>query len=91
MSGLCRYKNILGKPNEGIHSIRIFNIAVVDVILTMILAYLIVRYTNKQSKQKYNYWVVLVILFIVAYLIHRLFCVKTSVNTAIDNWLSNGK
>ena len=32
---------IFGKPNEGIHSYRLFNIAIVDVIMTFILAYVL--------------------------------------------------
>ena len=35
---LCKYANALGEPDKGVHSIRIFNIAVVDVLLTIILA-----------------------------------------------------
>ena len=27
---LCKYKDILSKPNEGVHSIKIFNISIVD-------------------------------------------------------------
>ena len=38
---LCEYKNMLGKVGEGVHSIRIFNIAIVDVLLTIIGAYII--------------------------------------------------
>lgn len=28
---LCEYKDIFGIPNEGVHSYRLFNIAIVDV------------------------------------------------------------
>ena len=38
---LCAYKNILGEPNKGIHSYRVFNIAIVDVLMTIITAYVI--------------------------------------------------
>ena len=38
---LCQYKNIFGKVNEGIHSYRIFNIAIVDVLLTILLSFII--------------------------------------------------
>ena len=34
---LCKYKNIFGEPNTGIHSVRIFNIAIFDVISTIIV------------------------------------------------------
>ena len=43
---LCKYKNILGKPNKGIHSYRIFNIAIADVIMTIIAAFLISYFFN---------------------------------------------
>ena len=38
---LCKYKNILGEPGKGVHSYKIFNISIVDVILTLIVAYII--------------------------------------------------
>jgi len=34
----CKYKNILGEPNKGVHSYKILNIAVVDVVLIFIYA-----------------------------------------------------
>ena len=38
---LCQYKNIFGLVGEGAHSFRIFDIAIVDVIMTFIVAYII--------------------------------------------------
>ena len=37
----CKYKNILGEPGKGVHSYKIFNISMVDVILTLLVAYII--------------------------------------------------
>ena len=71
---LCKYKNILGVPGKGVHSYRIFNIAIVDVLLTLILAY-IISYIFKKS----FFWVS-VILFILGIILHRLFCVRTTVD-----------
>ena len=71
---LCKYKNILGVPGKGGHSYRIFNIAIVDVLLTLILAY-IISYIFKKS----FFWVS-VILFILGIFLHRLFCVRTTVD-----------
>ena len=48
MWDLCRYKHIFGKPNTGIHTYRFFNIAIVDVMLTILLAWLI-KYTVAPS------------------------------------------
>ena len=71
---LCKYKNILGVPGKGVHSYRIFNIAIVDVLLTLIVAY-IISYIFKKS----FFWVS-VILFILGIILHRLFCVRTTVD-----------
>ena len=38
---LCQYKDILGKPGKGIHSYRVFGLAIADVIMTLIAAYVI--------------------------------------------------
>ena len=75
MFGLCKYKNALGKPGKGIHRFRIANIAVVDVLLTFVLAYVI-----RVLLKKYNYWLILYFCFLAAVILHRMFCVKTPVD-----------
>jgi len=76
---LCKYKNILGVPGQGPHSYRIFNIAIVDVILTIIAAYIISYIFNilflKTS----------ITLFILGILLHRLFCVRTTIDKLLIN------
>ena len=32
----CKYKDILGKPGEGIHAIRFANVSIMDVLFTII-------------------------------------------------------
>jgi hypothetical protein len=71
---LCKYKDILGQPGKGLHKYRIFNIAIVDVILTIIVAYLISYF------YKTHFFITLLILFILGIILHRLFCVKTTVD-----------
>jgi fatty acid desaturase len=71
---LFQYKDILGKPNKGIHSYRIFNIAIVDVLLTILLA-LFISYIFK-----FNFWITLLIIFLIGIIIHRIFCVRTTVD-----------
>jgi hypothetical protein len=34
----CLFANILGEPNTGVHSTRLFGLAVVDTVLTIIAA-----------------------------------------------------
>jgi fatty acid desaturase len=71
---LCKYKDALGKPKEGVHKYRIFNIAIVDVILTIILASIISWFF------KLNFWLILLIVFLLGIIIHRMFCVRTTVD-----------
>ena len=71
---LCKYKNALGKPGKGVHSFRIFGIAIVDVILTILAAYLIARFF------KFNFGYTLLGLFVLGIILHRIFCVRTTVD-----------
>jgi len=71
---LCKYKNALGVPNEGIHSYRLFGVAIVDVVMTLIGAYLISYFF------KYNLLYTTIGLFVLGIILHRVFCVRTTVN-----------
>jgi hypothetical protein len=71
---LCKYKNALGIPNEGIHSYRFLNVAIADVIMTIILAFFI-SYIFKVS-----FLYITISLFALGILLHRLFCVRTTVD-----------
>ena len=71
----CKYADILGKPGTGVHSIRIFNIAIVDVLLTVLLAYF--------TKGSFNFWIVLAVWFVIGIIVHKIFCVKTTIGTFI--------
>uniref|UniRef100_A0A6C0C1C0 Uncharacterized protein n=1 Tax=viral metagenome TaxID=1070528 RepID=A0A6C0C1C0_9ZZZZ len=72
---LCKYQNILGKVNTGVHSVRLFNVAIIDVLMTIISAFIIYLYIPK-----YNFFVILASLFILGIGLHRLFCVRTTVD-----------
>ena len=77
---LCKYKNIFGKPKEGVHSYRIFNIAIVDVLATIFVAYII-----KLLFPNYNYYLILFTLFLLGIFLHHIFCVKTTIDKLIFN------
>ena len=77
---LCKYKDIFGKVGEGVHSYRIFNIAIIDVILTFLLAFII-----QLLLPKYNYYHILILLFILGIILHRMFCVKTTIDKLLFN------
>ena len=73
----CQFKNALGKPNEGVHSYRMFGIPIVDVFMTMLAAFVLAKVTNKTFISMF------VFLLIVAFLLHWMFCVQTPVTTAV--------
>ena len=80
---LCKYKNIFGEPNTGIHSIRIFDIAIIDVLFTLLFAvafyqFIIIDWLKMNDKIKL--WMVITLFFALGILLHRLFCVKTTVD-----------
>ena len=71
----CDYKNILGKVGTGLHSYRLFNLAVIDILLTILLAYLIYV-----VMPRYNFFIILVGVFLLGIILHRLFCVRTTID-----------
>jgi len=80
MTSFCPFKNlseIFGRPNEGVHSYRFFNLAIVDIIGTIIIAYIIALIFN------WNPWITIIIAFILGIILHRLFCVNTTINKLI--------
>ena len=74
MLNLCKYKEIFGKPNTGIHKYRLFNIAIADVLLTIIFAYGISWFF------KTPFFLTLGLFFLLGIILHRLFCVRTTVD-----------
>ena len=70
--GLCKYRDIFGKVGTGVHSLRFFNFAVVDTLLTLLLAYIINYFL------KTNLLIVFIVLIILSIIIHRIFCVETT-------------
>ena len=74
MVDLCKYKDMFGKPGKGVHSYRIFNIAIVDVLLTILAAYIISFFC------KIKFIHTLIAMFILGIISHRIFCVRTTVD-----------
>jgi hypothetical protein len=72
-----KYKNMFGIPKQGGHSYRIFDIAIIDVIATIIVGIAIAYFGH------FELWKVLAVLFLAGIIMHRLFCVRTTV----DKWL----
>jgi hypothetical protein len=75
---LCKYKNIFGDINTGVHSYRIFNIAIIDVLGTIFIAYIIYIFNPK-----INFFYILLCLFLLGIILHHIFCVKTTIDKII--------
>jgi hypothetical protein len=75
---LCDYKNALGVPGKGVH-FHVFGFAIMDTIMTIIggalLAYIF----------KWNYFWTIFILFLIGILLHRIFCVSTTIDKLLFN------
>lgn len=69
---LCKYKDVFGKPNEGFHSTRIGPFALLDILGTIIIAYIL----SKIWLVSFSYS--LFCVFILGELLHWLFCVDTA-------------
>ena len=74
---LCKYKNLFGIPKQGIHSWRIFDIAMADVLQTLLGAVVISYFF------KLPLFYCIIGLFLLGIILHRMFCVKTTV----DRWI----
>ena len=77
----CRYNldKYFGKVGEGVDSYRVFNIAIVDVIATIIgafLIYLVMPYIYKPIRFIY----ILIALFLLGIILHRVFCARTTID-----------
>jgi hypothetical protein len=72
---LCPYRYLIGKENTGLRKkFRLFDIAVIDT-LTVIGGAYAIHYYSKE-----NFYQILVILFLLGIIAHRLFCVKSTID-----------
>lgn len=72
----CDYSTIFGRVKSGVHSYRLFNLAIVDVLMTFIGAY----FLQKLYFKRYTYFQVTVGLFLLGIILHRFFCVRTTID-----------
>lgn len=81
---LCKYANALGEPGKGVHSIKIFNISVVDVLLTIILALVFALFFKYAIKLEATFLMIFIVtlvsLFILGIILHKIFCVRTTID-----------
>jgi len=74
---LCPYKNAFGELNTGIHSYRILDIAILDVLVVVVLVWFPAKFFDL------DFYTSLIAAFLVGIIVHRLFCVKTTVDKYI--------
>jgi hypothetical protein len=71
---LCKYKNLFGIPKKGAHSHRFLGFAIVDVAST-IVASIIISFFFKTPLLYTT-----ISLFVLGIILHRLFCVRTTID-----------
>jgi hypothetical protein len=71
---LCKYKNALGVSGKGVHSIRLGGLAIMDVVFTLVGAY-VIAYCARTSFA----WTASG-LFLIGIIMHRMFCVRTTID-----------
>ena len=83
----CPYRDIFGKVREGPHSYRILDVAVVDSVLTILLALVL----QKIFFQNFSFLKVLAVTFIVGELMHWYFCVDSKVIQILKSTFNSAK
>lgn len=69
---LCKYKHALGVPGEGVHSTRFMGVAINDVIMTFVGAFIVSKSFGLPLAP------VTITLFLLGIFLHWLFCVPTT-------------
>ena len=72
ISFLKEYKDILGKPKQGVHSYRILDVALTDYLMTIIGAFIISYYTEIPVV------ITTIGLFVIGIILHIIFGVPTN-------------
>lgn len=73
----CPYANLFGVPGQGVHATRIFGIALIDTLLTLLLAIATAWATNTSILYNFVFW------FIVGELLHYAAGTQTAFLTMI--------
>lgn len=73
---LVKYNKIFGEPGsrKGMRKYRFFGIAIFDTVIVIIFAYIFSLFNE------YSFWINMLALFILGIIIHRMFCVRTTID-----------
>lgn len=84
---LCGYRDALGRPREGVHAARMIgDLARFDVLFTIIASLVLTGIIGRASDTRcyLRLWVLVALwLFLTGILVHRLFCVRTTIDRII--------
>lgn len=83
-AAFCQWRHIFGREREGFHAARIAGLAANDLIGTIFLAYFISYVTSL------SFLLIFAILMLSALLLHRLFCVDTTLTRLVFGPQSEG-
>lgn len=73
----CPYKHLFGIPGEGPHSYRFMGLALVDLVLTILFAWIISYFTSYSFIESFIY------LFVFGEILHYLFGTQTAFLTML--------
>lgn len=79
---LTKYKNLFGEPGKGTHQYRLFNVSIVDVIVTVLLVYFVFAILQLFNI-RVNFWLLLFLVFVLGVVVHRAFGVRTTVDKTL--------
>lgn len=82
MFGLDKYKDIFGKPKQGVHKYRLFDLAIVDVFMTVVFIVLMVKYTA------FSWYSVTLSVIFAMFFFHHIFGVETTTEKMLRRILS---
>ena len=68
---------MFGKEREGVHSFRLLDVAIVDVVGTMCIAVVLSWLTGL------HIGVSIILMFLLGIVSHKVFCVNTKINVAL--------
>ena len=71
---LCKYKDLFGKPNEGLRKYRIAGIAILDTLVVLLIGIVFSYMTGTPLLPT------LAVFFISGIIVHRMFCVRSGID-----------
>ena len=75
----CEYRDMFGAPGTGVHRFRFLDVAIVDVLAVLLMAWIVCKYVLLRFTVS-TYCCVAGAMFLTGVIAHRIFCVRTTVD-----------